>query len=76
VLETSPWGSVGYAYDPVGNLTDVLRSTGVTSEYAYDAADRVTSITHTSPGSELGCDLGANDIEVGVDIRSSIWSCV
>lgn len=30
------------------------------------------SITHTSPGSELGCDLGASDIEVGVDIDALI----
>lgn len=72
VRQSSPWGSLGYAYDPAGNLTDVLRSTGLTSEYEYDAADRVTSITHTSPGSELGCDLGANDIEVGVDIETLI----
>lgn len=71
-LQTSPWGSLGYAYDPAGNLTDVLRSNGLTSTYEYDAADRVTGITHTSPVSELGCDLGANDIEVGVDIDTLI----
>ena len=72
IRQNSPWGALGYAYDSAGNMTDVLRSTGVTSEYGYDADNRITGITHTSPGSELGCDLGANDLEVGVDIETLI----
>lgn len=74
VKQTSPWGSLAYGYDAASNLTAILRSTGVTSEYEYDADNQLTSILHTSPGSELGCDLGANDIEVGagVDIEDLI----
>ncbi|MDZ4044787.1 MAG: RHS repeat-associated core domain-containing protein, partial [Rhodoglobus sp.] len=68
VLQTSPWGDLAYGFDAASNLTAVLRSTGVSSEYQYDAASRVTGITHTSPGSELGCDLGANDLEVGATV--------
>ena len=59
--------SLTYGYDAASNLTDVLRSTGVTTSYGYDADNRVTAITHTSPGAELGCDLGANDLEVGAE---------
>ncbi|MEO8094016.1 MAG: RHS repeat-associated core domain-containing protein [Pseudolysinimonas sp.] len=72
IKETSSSGSLAYAYDAASNLTDVLRSTGVTSAYQYDADNRVTGITHKSPGAELGCDLGANDLEVGVDISTLV----
>ena len=74
VRESSPFGDLAYGYDAASNLTAALRSTGVTSEYEYDADNQVTGITHTSPGSELGCDLGANDLEVGagVDIENLI----
>ncbi|MEN0083274.1 MAG: RHS repeat-associated core domain-containing protein [Leifsonia sp.] len=47
--QSSPWGDLAYAWDAVGNLTRLDRSTGVGSAYAYDAADRVTAITHTTP---------------------------
>ncbi|CAN5431404.1 hypothetical protein BH10ACT7_BH10ACT7_07910 [soil metagenome] len=67
VLQESRWGDLAYGYDAASNLTDVLRSTGVTTSYGYDAGNRVTDITHTSPGAELGCDLRANDLEVGAE---------
>lgn len=38
----------------MGNLTRMQRSTGLTSAYAYDAADRVTAITHATPEVEAG----------------------
>ncbi|NUU08650.1 RHS repeat protein, partial [Leifsonia sp. C5G2] len=34
---------------PVGSLTRLDRSTGIRSAYTYDAADRVTAVTHTTP---------------------------
>ncbi len=68
VLQSSPWGELAYGYDAASNLTAVLRSTGVTTQYGYDQASRLTDITHTSPGSELGCNLGANDIEIGATV--------
>ncbi|CAN5431611.1 hypothetical protein BH10ACT7_BH10ACT7_07930 [soil metagenome] len=69
VLQSSPWGELAYGYDAASNLSTVLRSTGVTTDYGYDADNRVTDITHTSPGAELGCDLGANDLEVGAGVN-------
>ncbi|MGO4536562.1 RHS repeat-associated core domain-containing protein [Leifsonia sp. 2MCAF36] len=50
--QSSPWGSLAYSWDPAGNLTGQVRSTGVSTGYAYDAADRVTTITHTTPQPE------------------------
>ena len=39
---------VGYAYDPNGNRTSMTDGTGTTT-YAYDEADRLTSVTSPGP---------------------------
>jgi RHS repeat-associated protein len=51
VAQTSPWGNIAYEWDPAGNLTTMLRSTGVATDYGYDAANRVTQIQHIAPAS-------------------------
>ncbi|MGO4534464.1 RHS repeat-associated core domain-containing protein [Leifsonia sp. 2MCAF36] len=49
--QASPWGSLAYVWDAVGNLAEQSRSTGVTSTYQHDADDRITAISHSTPRS-------------------------
>ncbi len=43
--ETTPQGSVGYAYDTAGRRTTMTLAGQPTVSYDYDLADRLTAIT-------------------------------
>lgn len=47
--QETPWGDLGYAWNVDSTLAEITRAGGVTSSYVYDAADRVTQITHAEP---------------------------
>jgi len=56
---------VGFSYDPVGRLSSLTRtanwdpSTTITTNYALDLLDRVTSITHQKVAGEVSTILSA-----------------
>ncbi|MDR6688992.1 YD repeat-containing protein, partial [Arthrobacter sp. 1088] len=46
--QTSPWGSMDYAFTPAGHTAAVTRSNGVTTTTDYTPANRTKTITHTT----------------------------
>lgn len=47
--QTTPWGDLGSEWTPTGQLAKLSRSTGTTTDYAYDAVGQIASILHTTP---------------------------
>ena len=43
-------GTIGYQYDPNGNLARKTDARGVQTDYFYDALNRVTNRNHSTPG--------------------------
>lgn len=46
-------GAINYSFNADGQLTGLSRSNGVTSAYGYDAAGRLTTISHDGAGGNL-----------------------
>ena len=53
-------GTIGYVYDPNGNLLQKTDARGVVTSYQYDALNRVTQRNYTTPNGTPGTGLLAN----------------
>ncbi|MBK7706127.1 MAG: RHS repeat protein [Acidobacteria bacterium] len=53
-------GTISYAYDPNGNLTEKTDARGVMTGYFYDALDRVTNRNYSTPNGTPGTGALAN----------------
>lgn len=61
VTRQDPSGKSSFTYDARGNPTSATDPTGATAHRAYDAADRITSLTDALGGLwQLGYDAGGN----------------
>jgi YD repeat-containing protein len=75
VQEASPEGTAGVEYDAVGRLTGLTFSDGLTLDYLYDAAGRLTSATGAAfTYDDAGRLLSSNGIQVTRDDAGRITS--
>lgn len=58
ILHAGTTQIIGYSYDNLGRRTGITRGNGVTSAFGYDAASRLTSLSHDVGGADADVTFG------------------